>query len=127
MRAPTQITISGGEAKPTVAEAIDAISGLTGDAANVAALVAACLNAEAAFRMMGLKLPKRRGGFLPAGVLTLVEINALLEKMPEEVALVKASMAFACEYCGRPAHSGDDDIWICDECLDEANASTGYA
>lgn len=104
----------------TVTAAEQAVSELTGDAAKVASLVAACLNAEAAFHMLGCKSPKRRSGFLPVGVQTLVEIEDLLASMPEEVALVKASMAFACESCGLPAETGSDDCWICEQCLTSA-------
>lgn len=101
---------------PTVAEAEQAVSELTGDAAKVARLLAACLNAEAAFHMLGCRAPKRRTGFLPVGVQTLVEIEDVLASMPAEAALVKASMAFACDFCGMPAESGTDDGWICDAC-----------
>lgn len=103
--------------KMTVAEAEDAVGALTGDAAKVAHLVAACLNAEAALHMLGCKSPKRRTGFLPVGVQTLVEIEDLLATMPVETTLVRTSMAFACECCGMPAESGNDDIWICDRCM----------
>jgi hypothetical protein len=109
----------------TVNEAIDARGELTGDAARVANLIAACLNAEAALHMMGCKSPKRRTGFLPMGVQTLVEIEDLLAAMPAEVALVKASMAFACEFCGAPAESGGDDYWICEACFARAEGEAG--
>lgn len=102
---------------PTVAEAEDAISALSGDAAKVARLIAACVNAEAAFHMLGCHAPKRRTGFLPVGVQTLVQIEDLLATMPAETALVRASMAFACDICGMPAISGNDDCWVCDRCL----------
>lgn len=105
----------------TVTEAEERVAALTGDAAKVAALVRTCLNAEASLHMLGIQSPKRRTGFLPVGVLTLVEIEDLLATMPEETALVKASMAFACECCGRPATSGNDDVWFCDACIAEMN------
>lgn len=104
----------------TVEEAERAVGELTGDAAKVASLVAACLNAQAAFRMLGCKVPKRRTGFLPVGVQTLVGIEDLLATMPEEVALVKASMAFACELCGMPAETSSGDFWVCEGCIQKA-------
>ena len=70
--------------------------------------------------MMGCKVPKSRKGFLPVGVLTLVQIEDLLKTMPEETALVKAAGAFSCELCGCPAESGGEDCWICDDCLKDA-------
>lgn len=104
----------------TVDQAERAVGELTGDAAKVASLIAAALNAEAALHVLGCKSPKKRTGFLPVGVQTLVEIEDLLATMPQEVALVKASMAFGCDYCGKPAESGTDDGWICDGCYAEA-------
>jgi hypothetical protein len=104
----------------TVDEAERQVAELTGDAAKVASLIAACLNAEAALHMLGCQSPKRRTGFLPVGVQTLVEIEDLLATMPAEVALVKASMSFACEWCGRPAETSAGDGWICDACYAEA-------
>lgn len=109
--------------KLTVAEAEQAVAALTGDASKVADLIACCLNAEASFHMLGCKSPKRRTGFLPVGVQTLVQIEDLLALMPSEVALVKASMAFACDYCGMPAETGADDGWICEACYQKADAS----
>lgn len=100
----------------TVDQAANVVGELTGDAAKVASLVSACLNAQAAFHMMGCKAPKRRTGFLPVGVQTLVQIEDLLATMPAEVALVKASMAFACECCGMPAETSSGDCWICEGC-----------
>jgi hypothetical protein len=111
-------------AQMTVAQAEDAVAALTGDAAKVARLLAACLNAEAAFHMLGCKSPKRRTGFLPVGVRTLVEIEDLLKSMPTEAALVRTSMAFACEFCGMPAETGNDDIWICEGCIERSEASS---
>lgn len=104
------------ETRMTVQEAIDARAAQTGETKAVHDLIECCLNAEAAFSMMGCKAPKRRDGFLPVGVMTLVQIGDLLATMPDEAALVKASMAFACEYCGNPAETCSDDCWICDEC-----------
>lgn len=106
----------------TVEEAERAVGELTGEAAKVASLLAACLNAEAALHMLGCKVPKRRTGFLPVGVQTLVEIEDLLATMPVEVALVKASMAFACDFCGMPAETGTGDGWICEACFARATA-----
>lgn len=107
--------------KMTVDQAVEVRSQLQGDAAKVANLIDACLNAEAAFHMLGCKLPppKKRKGFLPVGVQTLVQIEELLATMPEEVALVRASMAFACDFCGKPAEAGGDDGWICEECIQQ--------
>ncbi len=105
--------------KLTVDQAERAVGELTGDAAKVASLVATCLNAEAAFHMLGIKAPtspRKRKGFLLVGVQTLVEIEDLLATMPDEVALVKASMAFACDFCGMPAEHGHDDGWFCEAC-----------
>lgn len=108
----------------TVDQAIEARALLLGDAAKTADLIEACLNAEAALRMLGCKVPKRRTGFLPVGVQTLVQIGNLLATMPAEVALVKASVAFACEYCGKPAETSGEDFWICEDCYALAAADT---
>jgi len=111
----------------TVSAAEERIAAMTGERRNVHDLIAACLNAEASFRMMGCKRPKNTKGFLPVGVQTLVHIQDLLAMMPAETALVKASMAFACEGCGRPAQHGDGECWTCDDCIeadDEALASS---
>ena len=107
----------------TVEQAEREVGSLTGDAAKVAGLIATCLNAEAALHMLGFKSPKRRTGFLPVGVMTLVELEALLATMPEEVAMVKVSMAFACDFCGMPAESGGDDCWVCDACIAKSQAA----
>lgn len=106
----------------TVKQAEREVAEKTGDAAKVAYLVAACLNAGAALHMLGFKDPKRRPGFLPVGVQSLVEIEKVLAEMPDETALVKDSMAFPCEGCGRPAETASDDCWWCDECVSEAAA-----
>jgi len=112
------------QARPyTVNEAEQAIAELTGDAAKVAALLAATLNSSASLRMLGCKVPKRRRDFLPIGVQSLVEIEDLLATMPAEVALVKASMAFPCDWCGMPAETGAGDGWVCDACYAKATAA----
>jgi hypothetical protein len=103
----------------TVAQAEQEVAALTGDAAKVADLIAVCLNAEATFSMMGVKADRGKG-FKRSEVLTLTQIEDLLATMPDEVGLVKASMAFACEMCGKPAETGNDDCWICDDCLAKA-------
>ena len=107
----------------TVQEAIAARAAQIGDVKRAHDLIECCLNAEAAFTMLGHKRPRSTKGFLPVGVLTLVQIQDLLATMPEETALVKASMAFGCEFCGMPAESGNDDCWMCDACVEEANAA----
>ncbi len=89
----------------------------------MAKLVEVCLNAEAAFHMLGCKSPKKRTGFLPVGVQTLVQVEDVLASLPDETALVSASMAFACECCGCPATSGHDDVWVCDHCIARMNAA----
>jgi hypothetical protein len=101
----------------TVAQAEELVAALTGDAAKVALLLRTCLNAEAALHMLGCKVPKRRTGFLPVGVQTLVEIEDVLASMPAEADLVRTSMALACEFCGMAAEFGTDDCWVCSECL----------
>lgn len=109
----------------TVEQAEREVAALTGDAAKVALLVAACLNAEAALHMLGFKSPERRTGFLPVGVQSLVEIEKVLAEMPDEAALVKDSTAFPCEGCGSPAETSSDDCWWCDGCI--AGASVDAA
>lgn len=99
----------------TVQAAADQIAAMTGDERRVALLAEACLNAEAAFQMLGFKPAKGRG-FRPVGVMSLMGIQDALATIPEQAALVRTSMAFACECCGMPAESGNDDCWTCDAC-----------
>lgn len=105
----------------TVQEAIDARAAMTGASKQVHDLIECCLNAEAAFHMMGCEVPKRRSGFMPVGVLTLTQITDLLATMPSEADLVRASMAFGCEMCGAPAESSCEDGWICEGCIAALN------
>lgn len=108
----------------TVQEAIDIRAAAPVELKRTHDLIECCLNAEAAFHMLGCKVPKRSDGFLPIGVQTLVQITDLLATMPAETALVKASMAFSCEYCGDPAETGSDDCWVCDDCYQKARQSS---
>jgi hypothetical protein len=105
----------------TVKAANDVREAATGTAKAAFDLIECCLNAEAAFQMLGFKVPKRRGGFLPVGVQTLVQITDLLATMPEQADLVRTSMAFSCELCGKAAEISSDDCWFCDACVERAN------
>ena len=73
--------------------------------------------------MMGHKRPMDTTGFLPVGVLTLVQVQDVLARMPQETALVRASMAFGCELCGKPAQTGDEDCWFCTACVESMEAA----
>lgn len=106
----------------TVAEAVQEREKAHPDAQQVFDLIECCLNAEAALMMMGAKrVPgNRRLHFKPVGALTLEQIDEVLARTPDATALVKASMAFECDYCGCPAETGTEDGWICEQCFTAA-------
>ena len=111
----------------TVAEAEQERENAHPDAKHLFDLIDCCLNAEAALTMLGAKRVKAKRGlhFTPVGALTLAQIDEVLARTPQATALVKASMAFACDYCGCPAEMGTDDGWICEACFEHASAAVG--
>lgn len=106
----------------TVAEAIEVRERASESEKHVYDLIDCCLNAEAALTMLGAKRikPKRGLHFRPVGAMALEQIDQVLATSPVMTALVKASIAFGCDYCGKPAETGTDDGWICEACLDLA-------
>lgn len=114
------------QATMTVAEATQIREQASEAEKHVYDLIDCCLNAEAALTMLGAKRvkPRRRHHFRPAGAMVLDQIDQVLATSPVMTALVKASLAFGCDYCGKPAETGTDDGWICEACIQAAQVAS---